>query len=84
MGWEDNIGKFLSAEGLDNLTEGFIAEEIEVSQIPQITNENLVKLGVKTIGAQMRIRSAAAAWLQHSEEVVCFFLHVIVTAERCS
>ena len=64
MGWPSNVAKFLSDQGLQNLAETFIAEEIEVTQIPKISDQDLIKLGVRTIGARMRIRSAATVWVE--------------------
>ena len=40
----------------------FIAEEIEVRQITQLSDQDLISLGVRTIGARLRLRSAAASW----------------------
>ena len=71
MGWPNNVAKFLSDQGLQNLTETFIAEEIEVTQIPGISDQDLIKLGVRTIGARMRIRSAATVWVE--PEMICCF-----------
>ena len=57
-----DIKNFLCANGCEELAPWFIAEEIEVRQIPQISNQDLLSLGVRTIGARLRLRSAAASW----------------------
>ena len=57
-----DIENFLRANGCENLVPGFIAEEIEVRQIAQLSDQDLVSLGVQTIGARLRLRSAAASW----------------------
>ena len=68
MGWEENVVKFLRDRGVENLTDRFIAEEIQIQQIPKITDEDLKILGVETIGGRMRIREAAAAWSQSEDD----------------
>ena len=57
-----DIENFLRANGCENLVPGFIAEEIEVRQIAQLSDQDLISLGVRTIGARLRLRSAAASW----------------------
>ena len=57
-----DIENFLRANGCENLVPGFIAEEIEVRQIAQLSDQDLLSLGVRTIGARLRLRSAAASW----------------------
>ena len=57
------ISDFLEDQGLQHLAPAFISEEIEVRQIPSIPDNYLVELGVRTMGARLRLRSAAAAWL---------------------
>ena len=57
-----DIKNFLCANGCEELAPWFIAEEIEVRQIPQISNQDLLSLGVQTIGARLHLRSAAASW----------------------
>ena len=68
----DNLKKILNGQGLQNLTETFVAEEIEVRQLRQMSDQNLIELGVRTIGARMRLRSAATTWVQ--PEVIDLFL----------
>ena len=57
-----DIENFLRANGCEELAPWFIAEEIEVRQIPQISDQDLLSLGVRTIGARLHLRSAAASW----------------------
>ena len=60
---EDDIENFLEDQGLQELSAGFVSEEIEVWQLPSIPDDFLVQLGVTTMGARLRLRSAATAWL---------------------
>ena len=60
---QDGLSDFLEDQGLQHLAPAFISEEIEVRQIPSIPDNYLVELGVRTMGARLRLRSAAAAWL---------------------
>ena len=57
-----NMVNFLRSQGLHALSERFLAEEIEVEQIARLTDQDLISVGVTTIGGRMRIRSAAANW----------------------
>ena len=57
-----NMVNFLRSQGLHALSERFLAEEIEVEQIARLTDQDLISVGVTTIGRRMRIRSAAANW----------------------
>ena len=57
-----NMVNFLRSQGLHALSERFLAEEIEVDQIARLTDQDLISVGVTTIGGRMRIRSAAANW----------------------
>ena len=65
-----NIRNFLRTHECEELAPAFIAEEIEVRQIAQLSNEDLLSLGVRTIGARLRLRSAAASW---EPQQVCLF-----------
>ena len=65
----EETSRFLSENGFGNLEPTFLDEEIEVRQIPRLPDNLLVELGVRTIGARLRIRSAADQWLQAQ---VCF------------
>ena len=56
-----DIENFLRANGCEELVPWFIVEEIEVRQIPQISDQDLLSLGVRTIGARLHLRSAAAS-----------------------
>ena len=62
----DDVARFLHDQGLDHLSPNFLAEEIEVRQIPSMPDPFLLELGVRlrTMGARLRIRSAANQWLQ--------------------
>ena len=60
---EDGIVDFLEDQGLQELSAGFVSEEIEVSQLPAMPDDFLVRLGITTMGARLRLRSAATAWL---------------------
>ena len=55
-----NLVDFLRLQGLHALSERFLAEEIEVDRIARLADQDLISVGVKTIGGRMRIRSAAA------------------------
>ena len=55
----DDVARFLHDQGLDHLSPNFLAEEIEVRQIPSMPDPFLLELGVRTMGARLRIRSAA-------------------------
>ena len=67
----EELSRFLSGNGLTNLEPTFQDQEIEVRQIPGLTDNLLVDLGVRTIGGRLRIRSAASQWLQ-AQVFVCF------------
>ena len=60
----DEIKDFLSNSGSQNLETNFVSEEIEVRHIPSLPDHLLAELGVRTMGARLRIRSAATQWLQ--------------------
>ena len=60
---EDDLLDFLEDQGLQELSAGFVSEEIEVSQLPAMPDDFLVRLGITTMGARLRLRSAATAWL---------------------
>ena len=74
----DDIVNFLEEQGLQELSEGFVSEEIEVEQLPTIPDDFLVQLGVTTMGARLRLRSSASTWLAQEsskapeKEQVCF------------
>ena len=55
----DEISRFLEEHGMRNLTTNFVNQEVEVKQIPTMPDHDLLTLGVRTIGARLRIRSAA-------------------------
>ena len=60
---EDDLLDFLEDQGLQELSAGFVSEEIEVSQLPSMPDDFLVRLGITTMGGRLRLRSAATAWL---------------------
>ena len=60
----EETSRFLNGNGFENLEPRFLDEEIEVRHIPGLPDNLLVDLGVRTIGARLRIRSAATQWLQ--------------------
>ena len=62
LGFDLNMVNFLRSHGLHALKKRFLAEEIEVDQIARLTDQDLISVGVTTIGGRMRIRSAAADW----------------------
>ena len=57
------ITNFLRDHDFQNLTETFVYEEIEVRQVNRLTDQNLMDLGVRTVGARLRLCSAATAWV---------------------
>ena len=52
----DQLGQFLTDNGLGHLKESFVEQEVEVRQLVGMSDQNLMELGVRTIGARMRIR----------------------------
>ena len=67
----EETSRFLNGNGFENLEPRFLDEEIEVRHIPGLPDNLLVDLGVRTIGARLRIRSAATQWLE-AQVFVCF------------
>ena len=64
---EDGIVNFLEDQGLQELSAGFVYEEIEVRHLPSIPDKLLEQLGITTIGARLNLRSAATAWLTQNQ-----------------
>ena len=60
---EDGIVNFLEDQGLQELSAGFVSEEIEVRHLPSILDNLLAQLGIRTMGARLNLRSAATTWL---------------------
>ena len=60
----EETSRFLNENGFGNLEPTCLVEVIEVRQIPRMPDNLLVALGVRTIGARLRIRSAAGLWVQ--------------------
>ena len=50
-----DIENFLRDQGLENLTETFVSEEIEVRHVNILTDQNLMDLGVRTMGARLKL-----------------------------
>ena len=67
---EDDIENFLEDQGLQELSAGFVSEEIEVQHLPSIPDNLLVQLGVKTMGSRLNLRTAATAWLTEERSQV--------------
>ena len=68
----NETSRFLCGNGFDHLVSRFTEEEIEVRQIPFLTDHQLNDLGVRTIGARLRLRSAAQDWTE--SQVGCLFV----------
>ena len=60
---EDDIMDFLEDQGLQELSAGFVSEEIEVRHLPSIPDNLLAQLGIRTMVARLNLRSAATTWL---------------------
>ena len=60
----NETSKFLAENGFGHVSEQFVCEEIEVRQIAGLPDEILVALGVRTVGARLRLRSLASQWVQ--------------------
>ena len=60
---EDDIVNFLEDQGLQELSAGFVSEEIEVRHLPSIPDNLLAQLGIRTMVARLNLRSAATTWL---------------------
>ena len=56
-----DIESSLCANGCEELAPGFIAEEVEVRQKNQMSDQDLLSLGVRTIGARLCLCSVAAS-----------------------
>ena len=67
---EDDLLDFLEDQGLQELSAGFVYEEIEVGHLPSIPDNLLVQLGVKTMGSRLNLRTAATAWLTEERSQV--------------
>ena len=64
-------------QGLASQVDKFVEEEVEVRQIPHLSDGDLRSLGFVTISSRQRLRSAAAAWVP---QVIClcsFDCHVL-------
>ena len=67
----NETSKFLAENGFGHVSEQFVREEIEVRQIAGLPDEILVAMGVRTVGARLRLRSLASQWVQI--QVISFF-----------
>ena len=67
----NETSRFLAENGFSHVSEQFVLEELEVRQIIGLPDEILAALGVKTVGARLRLRSVASQWIQRQ---VIFFL----------
>ena len=64
-------------QGLASQVDKFVEEEVEVRQIPHLSDGDLRSLGFVTICSRQCLRSAAAAWVP---QVIClcsFDCHVL-------
>ena len=52
------------------VSQQFVEEEIEVRQIPSLPDQVRADLGVRTVGARLRLRSAASQWVPN--QVISF------------
>ena len=59
----EETSRFLTDNGLGHVSQQFVEEEIEVRQIPSLPDQVLADLGVRTVGARLRLRSAASQWV---------------------
>ena len=64
---EDGIVSFLEDQGLQELSAGFVSEEIEVRHLPSMPDNLLEQLGITTMGGRLNLRSAATAWLTQNQ-----------------
>ena len=71
----NETSKFLAENGFGHVSEQFVCEEIEVRQIAGLPDEILVALGVRTVGARLRLRSLASQRVQ--SQVISFFTQEI-------
>ena len=69
----NETSRFLIGNGFEHLEPTFVEQEIEVRQISSLPDHLLIDLGVRTIGARLRLRSAARQWVQVSWLFVCLF-----------
>ena len=61
----EETSRFLTDNGF-----GHVRDEIEVRQIPSLPDQVLADLGVRTVGARLRLRSAASQWVPN--QVISF------------
>ena len=66
----EETSRFLTDNGFGHVSQQFVEEEIEVCQIPSLTDQVRADLGVRTVGARLRLRSAASQWVPN--QVISF------------
>ena len=66
----EETSRFLTDNGFGHVSQQFVEEEIEVRQIPSLPDQVLADLGVRTVGARLRLRSAASQWVPN--QVISF------------
>ena len=66
----EETSRFLTDNGFGHVSQQFVEEEIEVRQIPSLPDPVLAVLGVRTVGARLRLRSAASQWVPN--QVISF------------
>ena len=66
----NETSKLLVENEFSNVSEQFVLEEIKVRQIAGLPDEILVALGVRTVGARLRLRSLASQRVQN--QVISF------------
>ena len=62
----NETSRFLAENGFGHVSEQFVLEEIEVRQIAGLPDEILVALGVRTVGARLRLRWSGGTLYQWS------------------
>ena len=66
----EETSRFLTDNGFGHVSQQFVEEEIEVRQIPSLPDQVCADLGVRTVGARLRLRSAASQWVPN--QVISF------------
>ena len=57
----NETSRFLNDNSFGHVSQRF--EDIEVKQIPSLPDQVLVDLGVRSVGARLRLRSTASQWV---------------------
>ena len=66
----EETSRFLTDNGFGHVSQQFMEEEIKVRQIPSLPDQVLADLGVRTVGARLRLRSVASRWVPN--QVISF------------